>query len=278
MPELTREAGAAAPASAFSTGGAVDRAVIAAPSATPAFLLALTLSMGAHLGLIHGVRAGSFMGSPAAAQTASAPRHEPIQAALVSLTAIRPHHPSQEALQSAALAQPNPAESEVAAPETAQQASAHPALPEPAITPQEFPEIDLHAPESPWPSIPVPGLAAYYRAADLDERARPLNADAARIIYPHQAVFSRMVGRVVAEIYIGQDGVIHDVRILESDPPEIFDQPVIDAIRSLVFSPAKKQGQAVASIQRIEVPLDASRQDPMIPGSQIAGSPAPTTP
>jgi TonB family protein len=101
------------------------------------------------------------------------------------------------------------------------------------------------------PGLPTADI--FYRASELDERAMPLNE--APLEYPEAALQARLSGRVTLRLFIGQDGSLRKVELLDSQPPGVFDQAALKAVAALRFRPAIRNQVAVASLKTIEVPF-----------------------
>jgi TonB family protein len=126
--------------------------------------------------------------------------------------------------------------------------------------------VDSPAPQRPSRTTPSPTREAratsspglptaeiYYRASELDERAVPLNE--APLEYPEAALQARLGGRVTLRLFIGQDGSLRKVELLDSQPSGVFDQAALKAVSALRFRPAIRNRVAVASMKTIEVPF-----------------------
>lgn len=232
----------------------------------PVFALALSLSVAAHVMAVHGVPAKAW-GKPGSAPAPSIAA--PMEARLVSLDVLQTqsqpesHESNRDLLRLASLAPV----SDIA---TEPQFSPAPAIESAVIRETVKETVKIHEEihdleKTPGPilstsgfGIPVAQAETYFKAADLDVRAEALNE--ARIIYPNEAVRARMTGQMKVEIYINREGRIDAVEIIEANPPGVFDQAVLDAIRQIAFSPAQRGGLAVNSLKVIEVPLDPTRE------------------
>lgn len=62
---------------------------------------------------------------------------------------------------------------------------------------------------------------------------------------PAAAKQKNLAGRVVVNLLIGADGAVKAVRVVESDPPGVFDDCVVQAVREWTFEPALYKSQAV---------------------------------
>lgn len=82
-----------------------------------------------------------------------------------------------------------------------------------------------------------------------------LRAESAR--YPSAAMRARQSGWVMVSFTVDTDGRTSDVKVIDSMPGRVFDRAATDAIKRYRFTPAMKDGVAVASVkqQRIEFKL-----------------------
>ncbi|HMP90278.1 MAG TPA: energy transducer TonB [Kiritimatiellia bacterium] len=84
-----------------------------------------------------------------------------------------------------------------------------------------------------------------FEIADLDEPPRP------RIqlppAYPAQARIRRVQGHVDLMYIVSSEGLVTDVRVVDSHPPGIFDQAALQAVRRWQFQPGIRQGMAVTT-------------------------------
>jgi len=78
----------------------------------------------------------------------------------------------------------------------------------------------------------------------VDEPPRPVRRVAAD--YPTRARAKNIEGRVVFSVLIQADGSVTDVRVLESEPPGVFDAVALEAMRQWQYEPAIYEGQPVA--------------------------------
>ncbi len=73
--------------------------------------------------------------------------------------------------------------------------------------------------------------------------------------YPDRARQRRIEGTVVVSVLIGVDGNVREVKILEADPPNVFDAAVLSSVPNWTFEPAKYQGDPVQTWARIPIPF-----------------------
>ena len=71
-------------------------------------------------------------------------------------------------------------------------------------------------------------------------------ADAAPV-YPPQAARRKIEGSVELEFTVGVDGNLSDVRVVRSDPQNIFDREAVRAAQRWRFSPRSEGGVPVSS-------------------------------
>ncbi len=101
------------------------------------------------------------------------------------------------------------------------------------------------------------GLSAgVFEIADLDTPPRPLVR--VKPIYPPRARMRKIEGYVSVEFIVGVDGRVLDVKVVQSEPGDLFIPAVERALRGWRFEPGQYQGQAVESRvrQRIGFNLD----------------------
>ncbi len=77
----------------------------------------------------------------------------------------------------------------------------------------------------------------------VDQPPRPLRRTAMQ--YPPQARSRGIEGHVLLSILIDPDGRVEQARVLESQPPGLFDQVARTAIMGWQFEPARYQGMPV---------------------------------
>ena len=68
---------------------------------------------------------------------------------------------------------------------------------------------------------------------------------ASPIDYPTRARQRKIEGRIVMSLLIGADGTVKRARILESQPPDVFDRAVLDALPGWRFEPARYKNENV---------------------------------
>jgi TonB family protein len=63
--------------------------------------------------------------------------------------------------------------------------------------------------------------------------------------YPVEAKKNKITGKIVAQLIITKEGKPVNISIIESEPPGIFDESAIDAIKKYKFTPGIKNGVPV---------------------------------
>lgn len=76
--------------------------------------------------------------------------------------------------------------------------------------------------------------------------------------YPNNALIDRIAGSVTVQFVVDKRGDTRDVRIVESDPPGVFDRAVTEAVRAWRYRPPKYEGKPIAvpvrTLVRFELP------------------------
>lgn len=144
----------------------------------------------------------------------------------------------------------------------------------PPEPPQEKPKVDFE-PELPTPSLLTPQLAGPSVSLDpslfggtgpigpmtfeVGELDRPPRAVVRRQPqYPYRARQRRIEGTVRVRFLVQADGAVSQITILESDPPEVFDQAVLDAVGGWRFEPGMLGGEPVAAWMVTPIVFDLS--------------------
>lgn len=73
--------------------------------------------------------------------------------------------------------------------------------------------------------------------------SKPRVTSRVAIEYPSSAKGAK--GYVVVNLLIAKDGTVEIAKVLESQPPEVFDEVVLNGVRSWRFTPAKYKGKPV---------------------------------
>lgn len=130
--------------------------------------------------------------------------------------------------------------------------------------PEEPPELIPEARDPKTLSIPtevdLPKLPEH-DSAPTTERGEPTVQDASidpgypitKPKYPAASVRLGEEGRVILNVYVGEDGKVREVRVMTSSGFPRLDQAAIDWARANRWRPATKNGQAVAGWVRVPV-------------------------
>lgn len=94
----------------------------------------------------------------------------------------------------------------------------------------------------PPPAAPAPAPAGETRDAQLVRATQPQ--------YPSAAARRRDEGWVEVEFAVMPDGSIANARVVDSQPPRLFDRAAIDAVQRWTFKPALRDGQPVQATLR----------------------------
>lgn len=76
------------------------------------------------------------------------------------------------------------------------------------------------------------------------------------MVYPEMARQRGIEGRVLVSVLINTDGSAETVEVLESDPPGVFDNAVLQAVGAWQFSPARYNDQTVRVWARFPVTFE----------------------
>ncbi|MEW6683779.1 MAG: TonB family protein [Nitrospirota bacterium] len=90
----------------------------------------------------------------------------------------------------------------------------------------------------------------------VDVKPRPTRR--AALDYPMQARTKGIEGYVVLNVLITPSGDVEKVKVLESSPPQIFDQVAVDSVRQWQFEPAVYKGQPVRVWAKQKIGFDLS--------------------
>lgn len=72
-------------------------------------------------------------------------------------------------------------------------------------------------------------------------------------LYPPRALRARLDGKVLVEFVITPEGLVHSATIVRADPPEVFNNATLAAVKKWKFKPKIVGGRAVARRARQEV-------------------------
>ena len=94
----------------------------------------------------------------------------------------------------------------------------------------------------------------FYRGSEVDVRAEATNHT--DVEYPGSALAGNVTGKVTLRLTIDHRGMLRDLRVVEAQPPGLFEEAASKAARALTFRPALRNGVPVGSIKVIEVPFE----------------------
>jgi len=89
----------------------------------------------------------------------------------------------------------------------------------------------------------------------------PEIVSASGLVFPSEAAERQVEGYVVVAYDVTADGTVSNARVVESNPPGVFDEAALDAVRSWRFNAAVAHGTFVATqgmTSRVEFKLDES--------------------
>jgi protein TonB len=96
---------------------------------------------------------------------------------------------------------------------------------------------------------PDPGIDAHkVDMGGLDIGSAPSDTEAVPVvrvepIYPHVAAQRNIEGWVLLEFDIGPQGNVMNPKVIESDPPRIFDEAALNAVKKWKYKPQVKNGK-----------------------------------
>lgn len=131
-----------------------------------------------------------------------------------------------------------------------------PEIPQPEVPQPEQMQVDMPTPniDIPLGIDGMPYLGDFMRAPPPAPSPAPTAPEIALDVeptvriqpqYPPRALRAGIEGSVTVEFTIGTDGSVKDPEIVKSDPPRIFDDAVLRAIRRWKFEPDIVDGVAV---------------------------------
>lgn len=91
----------------------------------------------------------------------------------------------------------------------------------------------------------------YYKPSELDVKPGIMVHVEPR--YPERAAQDSVAGRVVAQLFLREDGTVEQVSIVRAEPPGYFEYAVEQAFGAARFTPGMKDGQAVKVQMALEV-------------------------
>jgi protein TonB len=125
-------------------------------------------------------------------------------------------------------------------------------IPQPEPVPEPKPEPEPPEPEPPPPEEPppepepdAPPLPSVFQDAKPVRRVR--------IKYPPEAEAQHIEGRVKARLTVAEDGSVTGVEVLAAEPPGVFEEVVLEALRQYRF---KRDGTRYRADQEVIFKID----------------------
>ena len=125
-------------------------------------------------------------------------------------------------------------------------------------TPTPVPPTRTPIPPTATPRPPTPTFTPAVREGDLvalgPDVSRPVVVHQVKPEKPKMAERLNQSGTVEAEVLVGPDGAVEDVRIVSVSPPNMgFEDATEDALRQWRFKPATKDGIKVRTWIRVPI-------------------------
>jgi len=120
-------------------------------------------------------------------------------------------------------------------------------LPKPEPKPKPQPEQEAPPPPEPppEPEPEAPPLPSVFRDVKPVKKVKP--------IYPREAEDQHIQGRVKLRLSVALDGSVSEVQVLLAEPPSVFDEAALTAVRQYKF---KRDGTTYQADQEIVFRLD----------------------
>ena len=126
---------------------------------------------------------------------------------------------------------------------------------QPKVSPKPYllqaPELDFLPPDvnlqmaTGVALVPPADLSGIYRAGDLDRA--PILSFHVKPLYPYRAKRMNISGHIKIQFDVGNDGTVGAMRILESVPPGVFDDAVLQVVQKWQFKPGEIMGDQVVT-------------------------------
>ncbi len=103
-----------------------------------------------------------------------------------------------------------------------------------------------------WIAFALVGCASTSRPPEL--------VSAGGVVYPAEAKDKKVEGYVRVAYDVSADGSVTNVRVVDSDPPGVFDEAAVAAVRGWRFHPAISDGKPVVKelVSRVNFKLGES--------------------
>ncbi|MYD46219.1 MAG: TonB family protein [Gammaproteobacteria bacterium] len=90
--------------------------------------------------------------------------------------------------------------------------------------------------------------------------------------YPEQALLDNVEGYVIVRFEIAETGSVENVEVIEANPPKIFDQSALSAIKQFKYIPKYVDGQPTRTTALTNVKYVIAREDSTSPGRALGDS------
>lgn len=124
-----------------------------------------------------------------------------------------------------------------------------PPPPEPPPQPQPPPEPKVVPPPQPVKELPpvTPVDPAPPEPPPQQKKGKPIFK--VRAVYPRSAIRDGIEGRVRLKLSVTEHGTVTNVEVIESKPPNVFDNSAIEAVRQYKFEPGDGAYQVYQTIE-----------------------------
>jgi protein TonB len=102
------------------------------------------------------------------------------------------------------------------------------------------------------------GVALVVGGCMSAQNRRPEVLSMGGLVYPEEAYRQKIDGVVHVEYDVTVDGTVENARVVDSNPPGVFDAAALDAVRTWRFHPAVRNGKVVAT-QNVVSPVKFKR-------------------
>lgn len=204
--------------------------------------IALSVSLVAHASLIY------LIGKQPQYPLAQAPGALEVRIVPVTAAGVGHTEPAVEAIESAPIAS-----SDATPPATGETDVRPSSLLQASPVEETRATNQTQAVDAPIPMVEEPPIATlqaspppspiYYAESEVD--AMPVALDPIVPRYPSGSDAAGDGGKVTLRLLIDASGVVKDLVVVETQPPEVFDESARDALSSIRFKSAEKDGKAV---------------------------------
>lgn len=111
----------------------------------------------------------------------------------------------------------------------------------------ETASLDINPRMEAYPAAALPGSVSpiAYDQSEVDQE--PITVIKTTPVYPYRARKLNLSGEVRVKFLVDANGQVRDIRIIEADPPGVFDKSVIDALSSWRFQPGRLRSRPVVT-------------------------------